>query len=70
MLAWVHPIVKTLLILVRTYDYDPGPIPKLTPGQLPPDADPPLDVPDVLPATTAPCTQERFHPTPVYADLM
>ncbi|SPO04324.1 related to flavin-containing monooxygenase [Cephalotrichum gorgonifer] len=53
------------------YDRDPGSVPlHLRPGKLPLDIDPPLDLPDRLPAITAPSQQERFSKTPVYESLM
>jgi hypothetical protein len=39
------------------------------PGQLPPETDPPLDIPKELPATTEHVTKQRFLQTPVYANL-
>ncbi|CAK7206823.1 hypothetical protein SEUCBS139899_009629 [Sporothrix eucalyptigena] len=53
-----------------TWIYDAVP-PKfdLVPGGLPHDIDPPLVIPEVLPATTAPNTQERFSKTPIYDGL-
>ncbi|OAA56635.1 iron transport multicopper oxidase fet3 precursor [Niveomyces insectorum RCEF 264] len=53
-----------------TWIYDPIP-PELdlVPGALPPAIDPPLAIPDTLPVTTAPSTQERFIKTPIYDEL-
>ncbi|KAI1617318.1 dimethylaniline monooxygenase (N-oxide forming) [Exophiala viscosa] len=53
-----------------TWIYDPGPkeLP-FVPGASPPDIDPPLTIPDTLPKTTAPSSQERFDRTPIYDDL-
>lgn len=42
---------------------------KLVPGGLPHNIDPPLAIPEVLPTTTAPNTQERFTKTPIYDGL-
>lgn len=52
----------------RIYDAIPPNL-KLVPGGLPHDIDPPLIIPEVLPATTAPNTQERFTKTPIYDGL-
>ncbi|KAH8647112.1 hypothetical protein BX600DRAFT_476148 [Xylariales sp. PMI_506] len=51
------------------YDADPQPELQIHPGALPPDIDPPLNVPDALPAVLAPSTQERYSKTPVYNSL-
>ncbi|ERS99622.1 hypothetical protein HMPREF1624_02982 [Sporothrix schenckii ATCC 58251] len=50
------------------YDAVP-PVLKLVPGGLPHDIDPPLAIPEVLPATLAPNSQERFTKTPIYDGL-
>lgn len=51
------------------YDDDPGRPLQPFPGHLPPDLDPPIAVPQHLPANTAPVCQERFHQTPIYSGL-
>ncbi|KAL1861337.1 hypothetical protein VTK73DRAFT_7138 [Phialemonium thermophilum] len=54
-----------------TWIYDANPQPELPvrPGSLPPDLDPPLEIPSNLPRVTAPDRQERFSKTPVYDSL-
>ncbi|CZT05624.1 related to flavin-containing monooxygenase [Rhynchosporium graminicola] len=54
-----------------TWIYDSAPpasIP-IQPGGLPPDVDPPLDIPNELPRITSPNRQERWHQTPIYQSL-
>ncbi|EXJ76958.1 hypothetical protein A1O3_10115 [Capronia epimyces CBS 606.96] len=51
------------------YDGDPRPALKIVPGALPPDIDRPLTIPDGLPKTTTPSSQERFERTPIYDEL-
>ncbi|KUJ06461.1 FAD/NAD(P)-binding domain-containing protein [Mollisia scopiformis] len=54
-----------------TWIYDPDPKPDLpiTPGSLPPDVDPRLEIPSSLPRITAPNQQERYAQTPIYDSL-
>ncbi|KAI5457412.1 hypothetical protein BGZ63DRAFT_408153 [Mariannaea sp. PMI_226] len=54
-----------------TWIYDPDPSFKfdIKPGGLPPDVDPPLEIPRSLPRTAAPSKQERFTQTPIYESL-
>ncbi|XXH05737.1 hypothetical protein Hte_012173 [Hypoxylon texense] len=54
-----------------TWIFDPDPKPSLAirPGRLPPDVDPPLEIPKELPQVTAPNQQERFSKTPIYNSL-
>ncbi|OAG34483.1 hypothetical protein AYO21_11349 [Fonsecaea monophora] len=54
---------------IRIYDPDPGPRYKLLPGGIPPQIDPPLDIPDALPKMTPPNFQERYERTPIYDSL-
>ncbi|KAI2634750.1 putative dimethylaniline monooxygenase [Hypomontagnella submonticulosa] len=51
------------------FDSDPKPSLEVRPGRLPPDIDPPIDIPEALPKITAPNTQERFAKTPIYNSL-
>lgn len=51
------------------FDQNPGPGLPFNPGRLPPEIDPPLQIPDGLPTVTAPCEQERYLQTPVYESL-
>ncbi|KAF1924346.1 putative dimethylaniline monooxygenase [Didymella exigua CBS 183.55] len=51
------------------YDPDPARPSQLQPGKNPPDVDPPLRVPQTLPAATAPTEQTRFDRTPIYEGL-
>ncbi|KAI1080161.1 putative dimethylaniline monooxygenase [Whalleya microplaca] len=51
------------------YDPDPNPLPVLRPGDLPPDIDPPLEIPSGLPRITPPNRQERYAQTPIYDSL-
>ncbi|KAI8966388.1 FAD/NAD(P)-binding domain-containing protein [Daldinia sp. FL1419] len=51
------------------YDSDPKPALEVYPGMLPPDVDPPLEIPKELPRITPPNQQERFSKTPVYNSL-
>ncbi|KAJ4984043.1 thiol-specific monooxygenase [Stagonosporopsis vannaccii] len=51
------------------YDPDPAPPSQLQPGKNPPDVDPPLRVPQTLPAAVAPTDQTRFDRTPIYDGL-
>lgn len=53
----------------RIYDADPQPGLPVFPGALPPDIDPPLEVPRRLPAMLPPSKQERHSKTPVYDSL-
>ncbi|KAH7378117.1 hypothetical protein BKA64DRAFT_736750 [Cadophora sp. MPI-SDFR-AT-0126] len=54
-----------------TWIYDPSPPSSLPlqPGGLPPDVDPPLNIPDELPKIMSPNQQERWHKTPIYSSL-
>ncbi|KAL2434066.1 Thiol-specific monooxygenase [Exophiala dermatitidis] len=51
------------------YDKSPKTNVQLVPGALPPDIDRPLKIPDQLPTTTAPTSQERYEQTPIYDEL-
>ncbi|KAI0848154.1 FAD/NAD(P)-binding domain-containing protein [Daldinia vernicosa] len=51
------------------YDSDPKPALEVHPGKLPPDVDPPLEIPKELPQITQPNQQERFSKTPIYDSL-
>ncbi|KAI1472353.1 FAD/NAD(P)-binding domain-containing protein [Daldinia caldariorum] len=51
------------------YDSDPEPALEVHPGKLPPEVDPPLEIPKDLPQTTPPNQQERFSKTPIYNSL-
>ncbi|XDG07450.1 hypothetical protein ABKA04_007065 [Annulohypoxylon sp. FPYF3050] len=51
------------------FDADPKPDLKVQPGKLPPEIDPPLEIPKDLPQTTAPDQRERFSKTPIYNSL-
>ncbi|OTA95383.1 hypothetical protein M434DRAFT_208131 [Hypoxylon sp. CO27-5] len=51
------------------FDSDPKPDLKVQPGKLPPDIDPPLEIPNELPQVTAPNRRERFSKTPIYNSL-
>ncbi|KKA23327.1 Dimethylaniline monooxygenase [Rasamsonia emersonii CBS 393.64] len=51
------------------FDPDPNPLIVPQPGKLPPEIDPPLEIPQNLPATTPPSSQERYDRTPIYAEL-
>ncbi|OTA99447.1 hypothetical protein M426DRAFT_325102 [Hypoxylon sp. CI-4A] len=51
------------------FDPDPSPALELRPGKLPPDVDPPLEIPEALPKITAPNKRERFSQTPIYNSL-
>ncbi|KAI0138211.1 putative dimethylaniline monooxygenase [Hypoxylon sp. NC0597] len=51
------------------FDSDPKPDLKVQPGKLPPDIDPPLEIPRELPQVTAPNQRERFSKTPIYNSL-
>ncbi|OTB12804.1 hypothetical protein K445DRAFT_369111 [Daldinia sp. EC12] len=51
------------------YDSDPKPALEVHPGKLPPDVDPPLEIPKELPQITPPNQQERFSKTPIYNSL-
>jgi hypothetical protein len=51
------------------YDSDPGSLLRPAPGHLPPDVDPPVDIPPNLPTTTVPILEERFDQTPIYSEL-
>ncbi|KAL7621349.1 hypothetical protein AAE478_008670 [Parahypoxylon ruwenzoriense] len=51
------------------YDSDPKPSLEVRPGRLPPDIDPPLEIPTQLPQVTAPNQQERYSKTPIYSSL-
>ncbi|KAI1101505.1 putative dimethylaniline monooxygenase [Jackrogersella minutella] len=51
------------------FDSDPKPSLKVRPGKLPPDVDPPLEIPKGLPRITSPNQQERFTQTPIYNSL-
>ena len=53
----------------RIFDPNPGPELPFNPGKLPPEVDPPLQIPDELPTVTASNKQERFSQTPVYESL-
>ncbi|VUC27697.1 unnamed protein product [Clonostachys rosea] len=54
-----------------TWIYDEGTKPHLPvkPGDLPGQSDPPLEIPQALPTTTAPNQQNRFLETPIYSGL-
>ncbi|KAM0815545.1 hypothetical protein AB5N19_01344 [Seiridium cardinale] len=51
------------------YDADPQPPLAVHPGALPTQLDPPLSLPDHLPAILPPSQQERYAKTPVYDSL-
>ncbi|KAI1378947.1 putative dimethylaniline monooxygenase [Hypoxylon crocopeplum] len=51
------------------FDSDPKPGLTIRPGGLPPDIDPPLEIPKELPQVTAPNQQERYAKTPIYNSL-
>ncbi|KAK7718396.1 hypothetical protein SLS64_002349 [Diaporthe eres] len=51
------------------FDASPGPELPINPGKLPPQIDPPVQIPDQLPRVTAPVEQERYSKTPVYNSL-
>ncbi|KAI1089516.1 putative dimethylaniline monooxygenase [Rostrohypoxylon terebratum] len=51
------------------FDADPKPDLPVQPGKLPPEIDPPLEIPKDLPQTTAPDQRERFSKTPIYNSL-
>ncbi|KAI1206687.1 putative dimethylaniline monooxygenase [Annulohypoxylon truncatum] len=51
------------------FDPDPQPALKVEPGKLPPEVDPPLEIPQDLPRVTAPDRRERFSKTPIYNSL-
>ncbi|KAI1803770.1 FAD/NAD(P)-binding domain-containing protein [Daldinia bambusicola] len=51
------------------YDSDPEPALELHPGKLPPEVDPPLEIPKNLPQMITPNQQERFSKTPIYNSL-
>ncbi|KAI0883986.1 putative dimethylaniline monooxygenase [Annulohypoxylon maeteangense] len=51
------------------FDSDPQPALKVQPGKLPPDVDPPLEIPPNLPQVTTPDRRERFSQTPIYNSL-
>ncbi|KAK3937935.1 dimethylaniline monooxygenase [Diplogelasinospora grovesii] len=53
----------------RIFDPDPYPLITPRPGELPPQTDPPLEIPNDLPRTTPSTSQERYDKTPIYADL-
>ena len=53
----------------RIYDADPAPPSRLYPGKNPPDIDPPLEIPERLPAAVPPSLQTRFDRTPIYEGL-
>ena len=53
----------------RIYDPEPGPEIELHPGKLPPDVDPPLELPGRLPQTTPPNRRQRYASTPIYEEL-
>lgn len=57
------------LIITRIFDPSPGPELPIQPGKVPPEIDPPLDIPNELPTITAPTQRERFSQTPVYNSL-
>lgn len=68
----IRAIVKGYLRrLTRSRIYDPDPQPPLAvyPGALPTKIDPPLKIPDHLPAVQPPSQQERYSKTPVYQSL-
>ncbi|KAI0121389.1 hypothetical protein BJ170DRAFT_644688 [Xylariales sp. AK1849] len=54
-----------------TWIHDPDPQPALPvhPGRLPPEIDPPLNIPNTLPCVVPPSQQERYAQTPVYESL-
>ncbi|POS73280.1 hypothetical protein DHEL01_v208326 [Diaporthe helianthi] len=54
---------------IKIFDASPGPELPINPGKLPPQVDPPLQIPSQLPTVTAPVTQERYSKTPVYNSL-
>ncbi|CAG8973730.1 hypothetical protein HYALB_00007678 [Hymenoscyphus albidus] len=51
------------------YDQSPPHDLPIRPGSLPPDSDPPLEIPNNLPKITSPNEQERFTKTPIYSSL-
>jgi hypothetical protein len=57
------------LTTCRIYDPKAKPSHVITPGGLPPDIDPKLEIPSSLPKITSPNQQERFAQTPIYNSL-
>ncbi|KAM0713485.1 hypothetical protein Q7P37_010447 [Cladosporium fusiforme] len=51
------------------YDDNPGSPLRPSPGCLPPDLDPPIEIPESLPSVTSPVLRERFQQTPIYSEL-
>ncbi|KAJ4299268.1 hypothetical protein N0V90_004512 [Kalmusia sp. IMI 367209] len=54
--------------VLAIYDAEPTNLP-LYPGHLPPDTDPPLEIPEALPQITPPSQQHRWTQTPIYQSL-